>query len=95
MERVRNTSNFGACISRSYLKCGRPWTPETAVPFRVHHGELFFIVGLTDSVSYNDDEETMSGNLVKAVAQNESVVGLFADLDFSANVVNRPGKDQD
>jgi len=95
MERVRNTSNFGACISRSYLKGGRPWTPETAVPFQLHHGELFFIVGLADSGSYNDDEGIMTGHLVEAVAQNESVVGLFADLDFSANVVSRPGTDQD
>jgi len=92
IEIARESSNYGGCISRSLLKPGRPWNS----PSLLNRDDEWFVVGMGRDFLYNDSEnEAAFTCLLETISGNERIVGFFADLNYSAETLSRPGCDRE
>jgi len=94
MEEVSETSNFGSSISRTYLSKLKPWTLESSFPFQAKN--IFFVLGL--GTEFKCDNEEVDSNvtlLTETIQDNELVIALFADLDFTPQTLRDPKQDRD
>lgn len=93
METTSTTSNYGGCVSRSLLKPGRPWVNPSPLKNR---SDEWFVIGLGRDFLYNDSENQAAlTSMLETLAENKSIVGFFADLDYSLETLNRSGCDRE
>ena len=94
MEQVSQASNFGSSLSRTCLSKLKPWTLERSFPFQAKN--IFFVLGLGSEFQYGSDEvESNVALLTETIQANESIVGLYADLDFTPQTLQDPKQDRD
>uniref|UniRef100_A0A7S1FQI0 CCHC-type domain-containing protein n=1 Tax=Corethron hystrix TaxID=216773 RepID=A0A7S1FQI0_9STRA len=79
MDEVCTSTNFGSCISRSYLKRRVPFDASRAYPFATEN--VFFVIGLGKGFEGTKEDADL---LVETVNTNEKVVGLLCNLDYNS-----------
>jgi TatD related DNase len=103
IDTAREFSNYGGCISRSPLlkPGGRPWTS----PLKSRN-DAWYVVGLGRDFLYNDDDsESATACLLETLLSSSGndhhetcrivAVGFFADLDYTPEMLSRPGCDRE
>ena len=94
-----SSSNYGGCLSRSYLKKDRPFKEHEASPLLLNENDnIWFVVGLDNEFLCNEVENEIASHalifLVDLVCNNDRIVGVFADLDYSSGTLGRAGCDR-
>lgn len=87
-----SSSNFGGCLSRSFIKRDRPFKDHTASPLLLNNSDnVWFLVGLDHDFLCNEESESNIDTycLADTVASNDQIVGVFADLDYSQEAFSR------
>lgn len=85
-------SNFGGCITRSFLRPNRPWV-EPDLSFVEH--SIWHVVGLSRDFLCNDEESQHAVDALLEAFQHDNVVGFFCDLDFFASYSQLAGCDKE
>jgi len=94
MDQVSQTSNIGSSISRTYLSKVKPWNLERSFPFKAKN--IYFVVGLETEFQCGSEEIDSNVTLLtQTIQDNESITGLFADLDFTPQTLRDPKQDRD
>jgi Tat protein secretion system quality control protein TatD with DNase activity len=105
-----SASNYGGALCRQYLRPGRPWNKDASRNIEIKQADptTFFVIGLgprffleleedgsdSEQEDVEDDSEGIDA-LIEAIETDDRVVGLFAKLDYSPDVLELPGHHKD
>mmetsp|Transcript_30800 Transcript_30800/g.67614 ORF Transcript_30800/g.67614 Transcript_30800/m.67614 type:complete len:477 (+) Transcript_30800:153-1583(+) len=84
INKTTSSSNYGGCIARCSMECGRPFRPDNAFP--INSDAVWYVLGFDNAAEFDAEA------LCNAISSNsDRVVGVFADLDYSPKVADRKG----